>query len=440
MARGYGKLTAKKVQHRTTRGMHADGGGLYLQVAKGGSKRWLFRYKRHGRSRWHGLGSLRDVSLEEAREKATEARKVQRNGADPIQAKREAEAAARIDAAKAITFGAAAERFIKANRAAWKNAKHADQWQTTLLGTDQKGKPTKNDYCKTLRDLPIGAIDTTLVLRIIEPIWASKTETASRIRGRIEQVIDAAKAKGEFKGENPARWKGHLDKLLPATSKVRKVRNHPALPYRQLPDFMRKIRERDGAAAAALEFQILTAVRPGNAVMAKWDQIDQQTSVWTIPAALMKSDAEHKVPLSKAALDVLDRMETMKDDSEYIFPNSKGKPLSDASMAAVIDRMNDLERRWIDPKLDREIVPHGFRSSFRDWAAEHAYADPIAEAALAHKVSDEVVAAYRRTTFFDLRQRMMENWAEYCARPASSVVTSGHSHQAREAGLSHTEF
>ena len=197
----------------------------YLQVAEGGSKSWLFRYKLHGRARWHGLGSLRDVSLEEAREKATDARRVRRDGGDPIQAKREAEDAARIEAAKAITFGAAAKRFIKANRAGWKNAKHADQWLMTLLGIDKNGKPTKNDYCKTIRDLPIGAIDTTLVLRIIEPIWASRTETASRIRSRIEQVIDAAKAKGEFKGENPARWKGHLDNLLPATSKVRKVRN-----------------------------------------------------------------------------------------------------------------------------------------------------------------------------------------------------------------------
>jgi integrase len=423
MARGFGKLTAKKVEHLSKRGMHADGGGLYLQVAEGGSKSWLFRYKLHGRARWHGLGSLRDVSLEEAREKATDARKVRRNGADPIQAKREAEAAACIEAAKAITFGAAAKRFIKANRAGWKNAKHADQWQMTLLGIDQKGKPTKNDYCKTIRDLPIGAIDTTLVLRIIEPIWATKTETASRIRSRIEQVIDAAKAKGEFKGENPARWKGHLDNLLPATSKVRKVRNHPALPYRQLPNFMSKLRERDGVAAAALEFQILTAVRPGNAVAAKWDQIDRQTSVWTIPAALMKSDAEHKVPLSKAAVAVLDRMEAIKDGSEYIFPNTKGKPLSDASMAAVIDRMNELERSWIDPKLDREIVPHGFRSSFRDWAAEHGYDDPVAEAVLAHKVSDEVIAAYKRTTFFELRKRIMKDWADYCARPSTSDDT-----------------
>jgi integrase len=256
-----------------------------------------------------------------------------------------------------------------------------------------------------------------------QPLFAKKMIDPVLDDVRIGRRIDAAKAKGEFKGENPARWKGHLDNLLPATSKVRKVRNHPALPYRQLPNFMSKLRERHGAAAAALEFQILTAVRPGNAVAAKWDQIDRQMSVWTIPAALMKSDAEHGVPLSKAALAVLDRMEPTKDDSEYIFPNTKGKPLSDASMAAVIDRMNELERRWIDPKLDREIVPHGFRSSFRDWAAEHGYDDPVAEAALAHKVSDEVVAAYRRTTFLDLRKRMMEDWADYCARPSSSVDT-----------------
>jgi integrase len=423
MARGFGKLTAKKVEHVTTRGMHADGGGLYLQVAKGGSKSWLFRYKLYGRTHWHGLGSLRDVSLEEARDKATEARKLRRNGSDPIIAKREAAAAARIEAAKAITFAAAAKRFIKANRAGWRNSKHADQWNMTLLGIDPNGKPAKNDYCKTIRDLPVGAIDTTLVLRIIEPIWSTKTETASRIRSRIEQVIDACKSKGEFKGENPAHWKGHLDNLLPATSKVRKVRNHPALPYRQLPAFMREVRERGGVAAAALEFQILTAVRPGNAVAAKWDQVDRKHAVWIIPAALMKSDAEHKVPLSKAALAVLDRMEALNDGSEYIFPNSKGKPLSDASMAAVIDRMNEPKRRWIDTKLDREVVPHGFRSSFRDWAAEHGYDDPVAEAALAHKVSDEVVAAYKRTTFLDLCKQIMNDWADYCARPSAGGDT-----------------
>jgi integrase len=288
-----------------------------------------------------------------------------------------------------------------------------------LLGIGPKGKPAKNDYCKPIRDLPITAIDTALITEIVEPIWSTKNETANRIRGRIECVINAAKSRGEFEGENPARWRGHLKNLLPAPSKVHKVSNHPALPYGELPAFMCELRERDGVAAAALEFQILTAVRPGNAVGARWDQIDRQAAVWTIPAAFMKSDAEHRVPLTQAALDVLDRMEALNEGSEYVFPNSKGKPLSDASTAAVIDRMNEQERRWIDPKLDRDVVPHGFRSSFRDWAAEHGYHDPVAEAALAHKVSDDVIAAYKRTTFFDLRKQMMKNWAEYCSRPAA---------------------
>jgi Phage integrase central domain/Arm DNA-binding domain len=208
MARGYGKLKAKQVEQVSERGLYGDGGGLYLQVAQGGSKSWLFRFKTDGRSRWHGLGSARDVSLADARIRAADARRVRLNGGDPIEAKRAVKAAARVEAAKAITFGAAATRFVKANAPGWKNAKHTAQWTMTLLGIDPNGKPAKNDYCKSIRDLPIAAIDTALVLRIIEPIWATKTETANRIRGRIEAVIDAAKAKGEFKGENPARWRG----------------------------------------------------------------------------------------------------------------------------------------------------------------------------------------------------------------------------------------
>lgn len=417
MARGYGKLSAKKVEHLSNRGLYPDGGGLYLQVAKGGSKSWLYRFKVDGRTRWHGLGSVRDVTLEKARDKATEARRLRRDGSDPIEAKRAARAAARIEAAKAITFGAAARRYIKANAPGWKNVKHADQWRMTLLGIGPKGKPAKNDYCKTIRDLPIGAVDTSLILKIVEPIWSVKNETANRIRGRIECVIDAAKSRGEFAGENPARWRGHLENLLPAPSKVHKVRNHPALPYRELPAFMRELRAREGVAAAALEFHILTVARPANAVAAKWSEVDRKSGVWTIPGNQMKGDAEHKVPLSRAALDVLERMQELTGDSEYIFANADGVPLSDASMGAVINRMNEEGRRWIDPTSDRDVVPHGFRSSFRDWAAEHGYDDPVAEAALAHKISDKVVAAYKRTRFFELRKEMMKDWADYCARP-----------------------
>ncbi|SFJ01407.1 site-specific integrase [Bradyrhizobium sp. Gha] len=416
MARDYGKLKAKQIEHLTKRGLYGDGGGLYLQIAKGGSMSWLFRYKTDGRSRWHGLGSARDVSLADARIKAADARRVRLNGGDPIEAKRAVRSATRVEAAKSITFGAAAKRYIKTHEPGWKSVKHADQWRTTLLGIGPKGKPAKHDYCKTIRDLPIGALDTSLILKIIEPIWATKNETANRIRGRIECVIDAAKSRGEFTGENPARWRGHLENLLPAPSKVHKVRNHPALPYRQLPAFMRELRARDGVAAAALEFHILTVPRPGNSVAAKWSEVDRQNAVWTIPGNQMKGDAEHKVPLSRAALDVLDRMQDLTGDGEYIFANPDGVPLSDASMGAVINRMNEDERRWIDPASDREVVPHGFRSSFRDWAAEHGYDDPVAEAALAHKISDKVVAAYKRTRFFELRNQMMADWSDYCAR------------------------
>ncbi|MGY4496966.1 integrase [Bradyrhizobium sp. GM24.11] len=420
MARGYGKLTAKKVEHLSNRGLYPDGGGLYLQVAKGGSKSWLYRFKVHGRTRWHGLGSARDVTLEKARDKAADARRLRRDGADPIEAKHAAKAAARVEAAKSITFGAAAKRYINQNAPGWKNVKHADQWRMTLLGIDPKGKPAQNDYCKTIRDLPIGALDTSLIIKIIEPLWTAKNETANRIRGRIECVIDAAKSRGEFAGENPARWRGHLENLLPAPSKVHKVRNHPALPYRELPAFMRELRAREGVAAAALEFHILTVPRPANAVAAKWSEIDRQNAVWTIPGKLMKGDAEHKVPLSRAALDVLDRMQELTGDGEYIFANADGVPLSDASMGAVVNRMNEQERHWTDPASDRQVVPHGFRSSFRDWAAEHGYDDPVAEAALAHKISDKVVAAYKRTRFFELRKQMMADWADYCARPAGA--------------------
>jgi integrase len=416
MARGYGKLTAKRVEHLSKRGLHGDGGGLYLQVAKGGSKSWLYRFKVDSCTHWHGLGSARDVSLESARDKAMAARNLRRDGGNPIQAKRAAKAAARVEAAKSITFGAAAKRYVNQNAPGWKNVKHADQWRMTLLGIDPKGKPAKTDYCKSIRDLPIGALDTSLIMKIIEPYWTVKNETANRIRGRIESVIDAAKSRGEFTGENPARWRGHLENLLPAPSKVHKVRNHPALPYRQLPAFMRELRAREGVAAAALTFHILAVPRPGNAVAAKWSEIDRQNAVWTIPGNLMKGDAEHKVPLSRAALDVLDRMQELTGDGEYIFANADGVPLSDASMGAVINRMNEEERRWIDPTSDREVVPHGFRSSFRDWSAERGYDDPVAEAALAHKVSDKVVAAYKRTRFFELRKQMMEDWAEFCAR------------------------
>jgi integrase len=289
----------------------------------------------------------------------------------------------------------------------------------TLLGVGPKGKPAKNDYCKLIRDFPIATIDTAMVIKVLEPIWSTKNETAGRLRGRIESVIGACKARGEITGENPARWKGHLDTLLPKPSKVKRVQKRPALHYAELPVFMQELRAREGIAAAALEFQILTAARPGDAVGARWSEFDRKAVVWRIAGENMKNGADHEVPLSAAALAVLERMEKIRTGDYVFYSLTSRRALSDAAVAAVIDRMNEKAHRWIDPKSNREVVPHGFRSTFRDWAAEHGYQDAVAEAALAHSVADEVVAAYKRTTFFELRKQMLEDWAVFVASDPS---------------------
>jgi integrase len=301
-----------------------------------------------------------------------------------------------------VTFKDAAARYTAANRSGWKNLKHAAQWEATL----------KTYAYPAIGDLSVQTIDTALVMKILDPIWSTKSKTASRVRGRIESIIDSAKARGEYLGENPARWKGHLENLLPKRSRVSKVRNHPALPYAELPAFMQSLRSRDGIAASALEFQILTAARPGNALAARWAEIDREAAVWTIAGEHMKGGLEHRVPLSAAALAVLERMEKIRDGGEYVFysPGTR-RPLSDAATGAVLDRMGK-----------HDIVPHGFRSTFRDWAAERGYQDAVAEAALAHTVPDAVVAAYRRTTFFELRKQLMDDWATFAASdPARSA-------------------
>jgi integrase len=259
--------------------------------------------------------------------------------------------------------------------------------------------------------LPVQSIDTALVMKVLDPIWSTKSETASRVRGRIEAVIDTAKARGEYLGENPARWKGHLETLLPKRSRVSKVKNHPALPYADLPGFMQELRAREGIAASALEFQILTASRPGNALGARWTEFDRNAAVWTIAGENMKGDKEHKVSLSAAALAVLERMEKIRNGDFVFYSPGSGRPLSDAATGAVLDRMGR-----------DDIVPHGFRSTFRDWAAERGYPDAVAEAALAHSVSDAVIAAYKRTTFFELRKKMLDDWAAFATSdPAHSA-------------------
>lgn len=414
-------LSAAKVKSVKKPGYYLDGRGLYLQVRGETSKSWLLKYSIDKRPRAMGLGSALDFSLAEARERRDELRKLIKRGVDPLDRKASEKQAAKIEAARVITFRAAAERLIENNRGSWKNAKHGKQWTATL----------ENYAFPVIGDLPVQSVNTELVTKILADIWLNKAETASRVRSRIENVIDSAKVRGEFIGENPARLKGHLAKILPKRSKQQsRVKKHAALPYTELPAFLQDLRTREGIAAEALLFQILTASRPGNAMGARWNEFDITAGVWTIAEEHMKAGVEHKVSLNKAALAVLARMEKIRVGEFVFFGGDGDRPLSDAATGAMIDRMNAARElaglaRWIDPKSKKskkDIVPHGFRSTFRDWAAERGYPDAVAEAALAHTVSDDVVAAYRRTTFDELRKKMLEDWATFATSdPAHSA-------------------
>jgi integrase len=394
-------LTVAKVKSLKTPGDYLDGYGLYLQVRGETSKSWLLKYSMDKRAREMGLGSAFKISLAKARALRSAAHELIADGIDPLEQRKADKQSKKVADAKAITFKAACARYIAANRSGWKNIKHAGQWEATL----------ETYAYPVIGALPVQSIDTALVMKVLDPIWSTKSETASRVRGRIEAVIDTAKARGEYVGENPAKWKGHLETLLPKRSKVSKVKNHPALPYADLPAFMQDLQAREGIAASALEFQILTASRPGNALGARWSEFDRKAAVWTIAGDNMKGDKEHKVPLSAAALAMLDRMEKIRNGDFVFYSPGRGRPLSDAATGAVLDRMGR-----------HDIVCHGFRSTFRDWAAERGYPDAVAEAALAHSVSDAVIAAYKRTTFFELRKKMMDDWAAFATSdPAHSA-------------------
>lgn len=402
-----GKLTALKVTRLSRPGRYGDGGGLWLQVRllkkkndeEHVGKSWLFRYTLRGRARHMGLGDAADVSLAEARELAGACRKQLRDGVDPIEARESARRQAAFEAASAVTFKDAAERYIAAHRAAWRNPKHRQQWANTL-----------SSYAyPVLGEVSIAAVDTGLILKVLEPLWTAKAETASRLRGRIEAVLDWARARGHRDGDNPARWRGHLDQLLPDRKKVRTVRHHPALPYAELPAFMIALREREGVSARALEFLILTAARTSEVIGARPAEIDGKT--WIIPSERMKSRREHRVPLSSRALDIL---EDLPRRGDVLFPGGRdGEPLSNMALLATLKRM---ERG--------DLTAHGFRSTFRDWAAERTnFPREVAEAALAHTVPDKVEAAYRRGDFFDKRRRLMDAWAGYCNAAPADVVS-----------------
>jgi len=390
MARQIGKLSAMAVNKQTKPGLYADGGGLYLQVTESSAKTWIFRFMMAGKRRDMGLGPFHTVGLAEARQAAAECRKLKLQGIDPIAKRQSERLAARAEVAKVNTFKQCAEAYISAHEPAWRNAKHGSQWRNTL---------TTYVY-PVFGELPVNAVDTGLVMKALEPIWALKTETASRLRGRIEAILDWAAARKFREGENPARWKGHLDKLLPARGKVQKVQHHAALPYKEIRTFMKALREQEGVAARGLEFQILTASRTGEVIGAIWDEVNLGSMLWTIPASRMKTGKEHRVPLSSAAVSLLETLYKVKT-SPYIFPGGKkGKPLSNMAFLAILKRMKR-----------SDLTAHGFRSTFRDWAAEETqFPSEVAEMALAHVVSDKVEAAYRRGDLFEKRRWIMEAW------------------------------
>lgn len=394
------KLTAIEVSKKAKPGYYGDGLGLYLQVSKSGTKSWIFKFTLNGKAREMGLGPVHTVTLAEAREKAKECRKLLLDGIDPIEARRASEAAKRADSAKIMTFDECAKAYIKAHRASWRNAKHADQWTNSL-----------QTYAgPVFGSLPVAAVDTALVMKCLDPIWREKAETASRLRGRIESVLDWATVRGYRNGENPARWRGHLDKLLPKRSKIATVAHHPALPYAEIGAFMAELRQQEGIAARALEFTILTATRTGEVIGAKWDELDLDNGLWIVPAERMKARKEHRVPLSEAAQAIIRQMQDQKLN-EFVFPGTRlGKPISNMAMLKTLERMGR-----------NGITVHGFRSTFRDWAAETtAYPSEVVEMALAHVVDNKVEAAYRRGDLFVKRQRLMIEWAKYCAKTGAA--------------------
>jgi integrase len=403
-------LTDRMVKQARKPGVLIDGKGLRLRVSENPNtkevrKSWVLRVTvKGGPVRELGLGSADDLPLAEARVVATQWRRLARDGKDPLAA-RDAERAARaLEAARTQTFKQCAEAYIAAHKAGWRNEKHAKQWTSTL-----------NTYAHpTLGKLSVQAVDVTLVMRVLEPIWKHKTETASRVRQRIECVLDWAAVRGYRQGENPARWRGHLQKALPARAKVQKVRHHPALPYAALPDFMAELRAENGDSARALEFAILTATRTNETLKGRWSEIDWDAKVWTIPGERMKAGREHRVPLAPAAIAVLRDMRKANPKSDWVFPGSgKGETLSTMAMLMTLRRMKRTA-----------ITAHGFRSTFRDWAAEQtAFSRETAEAALAHSIGDRTEAAYRRGDALEKRRKLMEAWARYCGAPARTKAS-----------------
>ncbi len=408
MARGY-RLNQLQINKLKEPGRYGDGAGLWLQVRSPTNRSWIFRYMRDGQARWMGLGDLGlgvgdCVGLAQARNFAAEARRLLATGIDPIDQRRQAvEARKRERAVK--SFSETAELFIKVNEAGWRNAKHAAQWRATLATYVNKVFGKKR----------VSLVDTADVLAALEPIWSTKPETASRVRGRIESVIDFAKARGWFTGENPARWQGHLSNTLPKKSKVKKIVHHSALPWGEMSAFMAKLVAEDGTGAKAFQFLILTAARTGEVVEAQWSEIDLVQKLWTIPAGRMKAQREHRVPLSEAALSILQKMKPHERDDGYIFPG--GRKTGHLSNMAFLMLLRRMDRR--------DLTGHGFRSTFRDWCGDYDKGRrEVAEAALAHVIGNKSEAAYARTDYLEERRNLMEKWAMYSCTKSVSTAAS----------------
>lgn len=389
-----GKLTALAVKNATATGKArytGDGLGLWLQVTPTGAKSWIFRYTRDGKAREMGLGATHTISLAEARELALACRQQLQRGVDPLGEREAARLAAKLEAAKAMSFDQCAAAYIEAHRAGWKNAKHASQWENTIA-----------TYASPIIGaLPVAAIDTPLVMKVIEPIWQTKAETAARLRGRIESILDWATVRELRQGDNPARLRGHLDHLL-AKRLASSRGHHAALPYDQIGSFMADLRKQEGIAARALEFLILTAARTGEVIGARWEEFDLTAGVWTIPAERMKAKKEHRVPLSARALEIIG---AQGEPGDFVFAGRRaGQPLSNMALMMTLRRMGRTD-----------LTAHGFRSTFRDWAAEQtAYPHEVAEMALAHTVGNKVEAAYRRGDLYQKRVGIMRDWAKRC--------------------------
>ncbi len=417
MARQLQRLTAQAVKRLKQPGLYNDGGGLCLRIKPTGGKFWAFRYMLNGTAREMGLGAEHTIPLAEAREKATGYRKLLDAGVDPINTRKSEKSKKLTEEARALTFKQCAEVYVEAHKESWRNAKHAQQWENTL----------KTYAYPIIGDVLVRDIDDVFVTKVLEQknkafkdgktLWQARTETASRLRGRIEKILDWATVKKYRQGENPARWQGHLKITMGAGSKAQGIKHQPALPYAQIGDFMVSLKEQDGIAPLSLMFTIMTAARTSETIGATWDEIDLKKKVWTVPASRIKGGREHRVPLSKAVLGILEPLKKLHDKldkderSNWVFPsNRRRRPLSNMAMLALLKRM---ERK--------DITVHGMRSSFRDWAAEQTnFPREIAEAALAHISGDKTEASYLRTDHFEKRRLLLDAWARYCETPSAS--------------------